>query len=200
MVWGKDIEPMVPGSLSFGWGEKRNWNWTKIFGADVGQVQGLLPCCLELVERISLFSVEHRPDMIQWRWSADGHFSIKSTYSALTDGGTRDARASYIWKLKIPLKVKVFSWLVLKKRMLTRDTLVKRGWLDDSICVLCGSGEESVDHLFTRCVFCKFILVSGVDDIQANDLENDVNLVWDRWRDRKDHPKKRTRLTDLVGC
>ncbi|OAY84833.1 hypothetical protein ACMD2_23389 [Ananas comosus] len=105
-----------------------SWNWTKILGKEVGQLQGVLPCISELKEMILRFTVEDRPDLLHWRWSTDGHFSIKSTYSALTDGGARDARCSKIWNLKVPLKVKVFSWLVLKKRVLTRDILCKRRW------------------------------------------------------------------------
>lgn len=78
---------------------------------------------------------------------------------------------------KIPLKIKVFVWLVLKKKNATIDKLLKRGWMDDSTCVVCGSEEKSVGHLFARCVFCKFPFVSGMDGIQTQDLEIDVNLV-----------------------
>lgn len=126
-----------------------NWNWTKILGDDVGQMQGLLSSISELKETISCLPVEHRPDLIQWRWSADGFFSVKSTYSALTDGRTRDARVSKIWNIKIPLKVKMFSWLGLKKRVLTREIIFKRGWINDSNCVLCRLDEETTNYLFT---------------------------------------------------
>ncbi|OAY67736.1 putative ribonuclease H protein [Ananas comosus] len=150
------------------------WNWTRILGTDVGQVQGHVPNLTELVQRISAFIIDQRPDTIQWRWNTDGQFSVKSAYSALTDGGVRDACVSKIWELKIPLKFKVFGWLVLKKRTLTRDILVKRGISNDPTCVLCGTHEETVDHLFCRCVFSKFIIVTGVDDIQAQDLGDEL--------------------------
>lgn len=112
----------------------------------------------------------------------------------------RNGFISKIWDLKIPLKVKVFCWLVLKRRALTRDTLAKRGILSDSTCVLCGLREETVDHLFCQCVFSKFIIIAGLEDIQAPDLENDVELAWERWSGSKVWPTKRTRLTDLVSC
>lgn len=43
--------------------------------------------------------------------------------------------------------------------------------------MLCGADEETVDHMFTRCVFCKFIIVTGVNDIQAQDLGDDVHRL-----------------------
>lgn len=113
---------------------------------------------------------------------------------------SRDEQATKIRSLKIPLKIKVFVWLVLKKRILTTTKLVKRGWIDDSTCVLCGVEEETEDHLFTQCVFSKFIIVMGVDGMQPQDLEDEVKLVWDRWMGRKGRQKKRDSLTELVGC
>jgi hypothetical protein len=37
----------------------------------------------------------------------------------------------YLWKLKLPLKVKVFLWLLYRKVILTKDNLVKRNWHGD---------------------------------------------------------------------
>jgi zinc-binding in reverse transcriptase len=38
-------------------------------------------------------------------------------------------------------------WLVLQRKILTRDNLCKRGWLGDVNCVFC-SHSESINHLF----------------------------------------------------
>jgi hypothetical protein len=35
---------------------------------------------------------------------------------------------SYLWKIKIPLKFKVFLWLLYREAILTKDNLVKRNW------------------------------------------------------------------------
>lgn len=134
---------------------------------------------------------------------------MKSTYLALTDGGTRDPGLNEIWGLHIPLKVKVFCWLALKKRLPTTDLLAKRGWVGNSICVLCGVEDESVDHLFTRCVFTKFIIVMEVTGIQVTDLDNDVIRVWEmsnvevkkRWTQDEKQPLRISRMlvVHLVG-
>jgi zinc-binding in reverse transcriptase len=40
-----------------------------------------------------------------------------------------------IWNLKIPLKVKIFIWLALQGKMLTKDVLLCRGWSGSASCV-----------------------------------------------------------------
>jgi hypothetical protein len=34
----------------------------------------------------------------------------------------------YLWKMKVPLKIKIFMWFVHRKEILTKDNLVKRNW------------------------------------------------------------------------
>lgn len=44
------------------------------------------------------------------------------------------------------IKLKVFCWLAIKKRLLTAANLLKRGWSGDTDCVLRGSEKETVYH------------------------------------------------------
>lgn len=148
---------------------------------------------------VSAFKVDQCPDRILWRWDPGGRFSVKSAYSALSEGGVRDVHANKLWRLRIPLKGKIFYWIVLKKRLLTADNLIKRGWTGDTTCVLCGSEEETMDHLFTNCVFAKFILVTVVEGVQVGDLGADVHSVWDRWVDRKGPHSKLKWITELAA-
>lgn len=41
-------------------------------------------------------------------------------------------------------------WLVSKKKILTKDNLIKKGWVGDVGCQFCG-WPESLDHLFLKC-------------------------------------------------
>ncbi|KAK2635501.1 hypothetical protein Ddye_030293 [Dipteronia dyeriana] len=52
-----------------------------------------------------------------------------------------------------PLKVEVFSWQLLKGRILLREVLRKMGGVQMANlgCPLCGVGNEYVDHLFLLC-------------------------------------------------
>jgi len=56
-------------------------------------------------------------------------------------------------KWKIQLKVKLFVWLALEGKILTWDTLQKRGWTGPGHCSLCKSDCESVSHIFIACPF-----------------------------------------------
>lgn len=84
----------------------------------------------------------------------------------------------YLICLLIFISLYIFFWLVLKKRPLTVDNFVKRGWTGDTLCVLCMAHDEPVDHLFTQCVFTKFIMVMGVEGVQGGELGDDVHQVW----------------------
>nr|CAD1818852.1 unnamed protein product [Ananas comosus var. bracteatus] len=129
-----------------------------------------------------------------------GQFTVKSAYSMLNDGDIRDARTSKIWNLQVPLKVKVFCLIVFKKRALIADNLLKRGWIGNTACVLCGVEEETVDHLFTRCVFSRFLLVATLEYAQSRDWGDDVSSVWDRWMTRIGMQSLNTTVSGLVAC
>lgn len=40
----------------------------------------------------------------------------------------------YLWKIKVPLKVKIFLWFLYKGASLTKDNLVKRNWHGNEKC------------------------------------------------------------------
>jgi zinc-binding in reverse transcriptase len=47
----------------------------------------------------------------------------------------------------MPLKIKIFVWLVRKKKVLTKMNLAKSGWIGSIQCVFYNM-DESVHHLF----------------------------------------------------
>ena len=61
-----------------------------------------------------------------------------------------------MWKIKIPLKVRVFMWLMLKNSILKKDNLARRGWTRSKQCHLCGH-DESVEHLVFQCSLARLI-------------------------------------------
>ena len=90
-----------------------------------------------------------REDKILWTLTADHKFSVGSLYRKLVASVLKFPQ-KYLWKIKVPAKLKVFLWLVNKKSNLTRDVLLKKGWKGGKGCVLCGK-DESIDHLFFSC-------------------------------------------------
>jgi zinc-binding in reverse transcriptase len=65
------------------------------------------------------------------------------------------------WDLKIPLKIKVFMWLVGKNIILTKVYLAKRSWSGNHSCSFCDE-EETVDHLFVTCPMVKSVVLDGI--------------------------------------
>jgi hypothetical protein len=61
---------------------------------------------------------------------------VKSRYLDLLDDDTKYLK-KYIWKMKVPLKIKVFMWFLHRKVILTKDNLVKRNWNDNESCCFC---------------------------------------------------------------
>jgi hypothetical protein len=87
------------------------------------------------------------PDKVRWLLTRSGDFSVKSLHLYLS---ARLINFPYkvLWKLRIPLRIKVFCWLVIKNRVLTRDNLKKKGWKGNDLCEFCDN-LESQNHLFS---------------------------------------------------
>jgi hypothetical protein len=62
-----------------------------------------------------------------WKLTTSGSFTVKLMYADLMNGHTVFLR-KYIWKLKVPLKVKIFMWFLYQKVIITKDKLTKRNW------------------------------------------------------------------------
>lgn len=92
-------------------------------------------------------------DSIFWRWTSDGSFSVKSASDFLSFDGLNICNPLFPWKLKIPLRVKLFLWLAERNKVLTTDNLMKRGWYGPTICVFCNSQGESLTHILFTCTF-----------------------------------------------
>jgi hypothetical protein len=119
----------------------------------------------QLVLRLAHIHLRERADIFRWSLKHDGKFTTSSMYQALLDSDIVPHN-SYLWKIKIPLKIKVFLWLLYREVILTKDNLVKRNWHVNEMCSFC-SNVEIIQHLFFDCALAKFIwrvvyLVSGL--------------------------------------
>ena len=76
-------------------------------------------------------------------------------YADMINGHANFPR-KYLWKLKIPLKIKLFIWFLSKKVLLTRDNLAKRNWNGSTKCCFCDA-EETVEHLFLSSPFARLV-------------------------------------------
>jgi hypothetical protein len=60
------------------------------------------------------------------------------------------------WKLKIPLRIKVFWWYLRKGVILMKDNLAKWNWHGNNKCDFCHQ-DETIKHLFFECRFARSI-------------------------------------------
>jgi hypothetical protein len=63
-------------------------------------------------------------DKFAWCLTASGVFTVKLMYLDYMNGHTKYLR-KYIWKMKVPLKIKIFMWFFHRKVILTKDNLIK---------------------------------------------------------------------------
>jgi hypothetical protein len=99
----------------------------------------------ELIDCCSSQQVTGQEDKIVWTLGKNG-FSVNSLYKR------KICHLAYVpyqflWKTKLPYKIKVFLWLVVRNKILTKDNLKKRNWHGLSDCCFCGH-NESIEHLF----------------------------------------------------
>jgi zinc-binding in reverse transcriptase len=103
-----------------------------------------------------IFAMSHIDDTLLWRWHHSGLFTTKSAYIWISNR-TRSEMffVTELWKTKIPLRVRIFFWLLSKDRLFTGQNLQKsRGWPHNTRCCLCEANElKTSKYLFVSCPY-----------------------------------------------
>ena len=110
---------------------------------------------LNMVERLMDIHLTADKDKFSWDRTPSGFFTVKSMYLDLLDDQTKYLR-KYIWKMKVPLKIKIFMWFLHRKVILTKDNLARRNWEGNQSCVFCDK-NETIQHLFFECPLARII-------------------------------------------
>lgn len=110
---------------------------------------------MDLEEEISF--TDGQQDIMSWCWEGNQVYSAKSIYKLLTEGGLIKWEFSFIWKLPIPPSVRIFIYLLLNEKLLTRDVMVARHFpIQDTSCPLCDSCSlETANHIFFECSYSR---------------------------------------------
>lgn len=104
----------------------------------------------------------NQPDRIGWKFSRNGHYSVKSGYwvaKKFKDGSSSKASSSsnnpeiwkWLWKIDVQPKIKIQLWRCMKGRLPTLDQLRKRQLVEDHTCIRCGNDQESIEHCLRDC-------------------------------------------------
>jgi hypothetical protein len=78
-----------------------------------------------LVLRMVNIHLNDQQDVLRWSVTKRGEFSVRSMYNAILNSNIMP-HSRFVWKIKLPLKVKIFLWFLFKGVTLTKDNLVKR--------------------------------------------------------------------------
>jgi hypothetical protein len=79
----------------------------------------------EIEKLLGRVNLSNDPDTLIFKLTNSGAFLVKFLYLAMQFNDVVPYR--FMWKVKIPLRIKTFLWLMLKKRILTRNVLLQRG-------------------------------------------------------------------------
>jgi hypothetical protein len=66
--------------------------------------------------------------------------TVKSVSKDLSSLGI-DRSFKHLWKSKIPLKIKVWIWLIWHNAIATKDTMTERGWTGNARFQFCDQNE-----------------------------------------------------------
>jgi hypothetical protein len=69
-------------------------------------------------------NLSNQPDRFVWKFTKTSVFTVKSMYLDLMNEDAQFLH-KYLWKIKIPLNIKIFMWFLRGKVLLTKDNLIK---------------------------------------------------------------------------
>lgn len=131
---------------------------------------------------IDNLTLQPEKDHRSWKWHPPQIYTAKRGYFFLINGGIISFFNKIIWKCPIPEKVKIFNWLCYHNKVLTADTLAKKGVQGPSQCPLCSTQEETIDHLMFGCVFSRKIWSALLRGLSEQTLPSSLYDLWQVWR------------------
>lgn len=98
-------------------------------------------------------------DKILWEGTA-GKISVSSIWHTLRPSAPVPPWIRLVWnKFSVP-KYSILLWLVIKRRLLTRDRMERFGMNVNPVCMLCNSDRETHEHLFCHCPYTRHIIAA----------------------------------------
>ncbi|KAL4391418.1 hypothetical protein AHAS_Ahas03G0243100 [Arachis hypogaea] len=126
-----------------------NWNWAKLS-------QVLSEDILEHIKILKSPNPDIGADTVGWLPAADGNFSIKSAYEVYFTGKDNNSSLhKLLWKIKLPQRLKTFSWLLTHEALLTNSKRKLRNLTEDGDCPRCCGEEETLLHVLRDCPYIR---------------------------------------------
>ena len=131
-----------------------------------------------------------------WIWSGQ-NFTVRAVYLRLRERADSEDPLFLrlwrrVWKSRIPLKIRIFVWLLLRQRLMTRSFQQRMAPDSSGDCALCGATMEDCEHLFVLCPISQAVWWSvSVARLELTSLE-------DFWRSIGDSPYRRVAEWQLI--
>ena len=128
------------------------------------------------------------------------HYSIKSVYIQLRPNGISVPWSNPVWcRFSVP-KHRFIIWLTMRRRLFTKDRLLKFNLVDDTTCVLCKTDIETHDHLFFNCCYSAVILKQVMQWLGCNFQTRSLqHLLQKGWNIKGNTLKKLTVLVAIAA-
>ncbi|KAK0603914.1 hypothetical protein LWI29_010068 [Acer saccharum] len=165
-----------------------------------------------------------------WRYDKCGVFTVKSRYwvgrnlcAEQCQSSSNDMKDWWkkMWKIEIPLKIKIFIWKACFDWIPTRGNLGRRGINCDETYQICGKSRESTLHALWECSKLKYARVwwlpsgkfyktyfNSVFDLLGfysklltkGEIELFCIIIWKVWCTRNDwmHNRKQFDMNEVV--
>jgi hypothetical protein len=101
-----------------------------------------------LFQLLDSIQLSVRSDEFWWNLHDNGNFSVDFLYKTIIQSVIPFDNNKKIWKMKIPLKTKIFAWYLYRGVILTKDNLVKCNWHGSTRCVFLSSRWDNQTHIF----------------------------------------------------
>lgn len=88
----------------------------------------------------------HSKDKFLWGLHRNGVFSVQSMYHLLMNTPSL-THNMLLWKLKLPLKIKIFLWYLGRGVTIAKINLAKHGWTGSMKWCFCNQ-NETIQHFF----------------------------------------------------
>ncbi|CAI0429868.1 unnamed protein product, partial [Linum tenue] len=82
-------------------------------------------------------------------------------------------------------KICTFLWIIHQKKILTQDSLKKRGWILPSKCAVCAASEEDATHIFITCTYAEKIWNLLRPFVCIGTIPTDITETIQTWPRRK---------------
>jgi hypothetical protein len=120
-------------------------------------------------------------DIYRWKWRADGQFTSRTAYRMLFQGVIGLPAAPLVWHSFAPLKHKLHAWLALRRRCWTADRRLRHGLPSHTLCPLCFTVDETLDHISLHCSFATEVWAGITLRLRLPDISPTANLGINDW-------------------